>query len=50
MIDKNLKIALSSGDTTHNFDKLTANDEGQLLFDFNIGKPVNLALVNPMLL
>jgi CheY-like chemotaxis protein len=50
-IDPDLKIALSSGDNAHDFDALARNAHGNtLLFDFNLGKPVNLAMVTPMLL
>lgn len=49
-MDKNLKLALSSGESSNEFTKLLFNlNGGEDPFDYSIGKPVNMKVVIRML-
>ena len=49
-IDKSLRIALSSGESSLEFTRLLfVLNDGKDPFDYNLGKPVNLNLVKKML-
>eukprot|EP00347_Sterkiella_histriomuscorum_P007148 403350083 len=49
-LDKSLKLALSSGESSNEFNKLLYNlNDGKDPFDYNIGKPVNMKVVIKML-
>ena len=42
VFDKNIKLALSSGESSNEFTRLLFNmNSGKDPFDYNIGKPVN---------